>query len=92
MEYHPVSLNSVYINPFLVCLVFYHFNLMNEKIHATSKLGVSPLFVKAENSYIRKYSAVCFPCSKTVDIPLFTVIPSHVLILSVLEGPKEKLN
>ena len=77
---------------FLFISVYYHYYLLNKIIHLTLKLRGSHLFISAENSKIRKYSAVRFPWIKTVETPLFVGIPPHVLMMSVPKVLKWKLN
>ena len=77
---------------FLFDLVCYHHYLLNKIICSTIKLRIYPLFFSAENSEIRKYCVVRFPWSKTVETPLFVGIPPRVLLMSVPEVLKWKLN
>ena len=57
-------------------------------IHKTRKIRGSSLFITAKISEINKYDVAHFMWNKITETPLFTGIPTHVLIMLVLERMK----
>mmetsp|Transcript_8451 Transcript_8451/g.12231 ORF Transcript_8451/g.12231 Transcript_8451/m.12231 type:complete len:297 (-) Transcript_8451:662-1552(-) len=76
---------------YLFACLCYHYKYLDEKLHETSQLRASSVFIEAAVFEHADRATTAFPWNATSYTPKFTGVPPHVMILVKMEELKVEL-